>query len=945
MRRALFVLLLLAAAAGAFVAHRAYANHQLEQKLAAARRDLNAGRLSTALRMLEPLVEQHPGTGEGWFMLGRCYQAMNRFDDAVRSWRKVPPSSPFHTRANLAAAGELINDGRYSLAEELLSTHRPRDRESSYEHQRLLIRLYRFQGRTRDVRALLRAGLPLADNPGEDLKELWLLDTSPLPVEALAKALQSARADDPRVWLGKANLAIVASRFDEARHWLEQCQRHDARDLSVRRAAYDLAAATLDPASLRAALSALRPADLEPLEPVILHARLLESRETLERLLDLQPESAWACDRLAALAAREGNLDEARALNLRKSTLDVARDQFRQVLLDGPIDQRASELATLAEQIGERFQARAWRLLADVGRARWKAASAHLPIDDPELPQPQPSFDAALLASLDRLIARGQAVATANSIVTPVFVERAAEVGLVFTYDHGASSRRLLPETMSGGVALLDYDSDGWLDVFVVQGGPLDDDPTRPRAPDRLFRNRGDGTFEDVTESSGIAQLPRGYGLGVAVGDIDNDGHPDLFLSRLRSYALWRNTGNGRFEDVTDAWGLAGLRENPTSAAFADLDDDGDLDLYVCHYMRYDPQHPVLCQNERGEFFYCDPSKVEAAPDRLFRNEGNRFVDVTDTAGIVDRDGRGLGVVAADFDQDRLVDLYVANDGTANFLFRNLGNGTFKDVALAAGVAGSGDGGYQASMGIACGDLDGDLLPDLIVTNFYGEASTLYRNLGAGLFADWTTPSGLGAATRFLLGFGTSFLDYDNDADLDLVTTYGHVNDNRPYYPYAMPAQLLANLGDGRLVDASKNQGVWSIPHVGRGLAVGDIDNDGRLDCLILPQGTPLVYLHNQTPAQNWIRLTLLGTHPSRDASGARVLVRAGGKTQAAERIGGGSYQSASDTRLHFGVGTADRVDPIEIQWPDGSVETHGPLEVNRDYRIRKRGGVEPITR
>jgi hypothetical protein len=498
---------------------------------------------------------------------------------------------------------------------------------------------------------------------------------------------------------------------------------------------------------------------------------------------------------------------------------------------------------------------------------------------------------------------------------------------------------------MSGGVALLDYDADGWLDVFFPQGGRLADDPLEPRPIDRLFRNNHDGTFSDVSEAAGFANLPRDYTLAATVGDVDNDGRPDLFLSQLTAYTLLRNNGDGTFSDITEKAGLGGRRDNPSSAAFADLDNDGDLDLYVTHYMVFDPENPVLCQGENGEYLYCDPSRVTPAPDHLFRNNGDAtFTDVTAEAGLTDPDGRGLGVVAADLDDDGLLDLFVANDGTANYLFHNLGNLKFEEVGLASGVAGNAEGGYQASMGVATGDADGDGKIDLLVTNFYGEASTFYRNLGSGLFTDQTAHSGIGRASRYLLGFGTAFADLDNDGDLDLLTTNGHVNDQRPFYPYAMPMQVMANAGDGRFTDATPSAGpALNKPILGRGLALGDLDHDGRLDAVVVPQGEPALLLRNTTDnGDKSLSLDLRGSASNRDAVGARVTLTASNRTQTAQRTGGSSYQSASGPALHFGLGEALRADRIELRWPSGRTDQFDNLDPGR-YRLVEGENPQPL--
>ncbi len=335
---------------------------------------------------------------------------------------------------------------------------------------------------------------------------------------------------------------------------------------------------------------------------------------------------------------------------------------------------------------------------------------------------------------------------------------------------------------------------------------------------------------------------------------------------------------------------------------------------------------------------YCDPRRFESTQDHLFRNDGGRFLDVTDAAGLVDRDGRGLGVVAADLDGDGRVDLYVANDTTANFLFRNIGGLRFEEVGISSGVAASGAGGFQAGMGIACGDLDGDGLPDLAVTNFFGEATTFYRNLGGGFFSDQSDAVGLTAASRSLLGFGITLSDFNNDGRLDLATANGHVNDYHRLLPYAMPAQLLAGVGDGRLVDVSESAGsVWKTPRVGRGLAAGDLDNDGRLDLLIVDQNTPLAFFHNRTAVGHSVTLRLEGTASNRDGVGARVTVTSGGRRQVVQRVGGGSYLSASDPRLHIGLGAGvDRVETVEVVWPSGKVDCYRDLPADTGYRLRE---------
>jgi hypothetical protein len=485
---------------------------------------------------------------------------------------------------------------------------------------------------------------------------------------------------------------------------------------------------------------------------------------------------------------------------------------------------------------------------------------------------------------------------------------------------------------------MADVNADGWLDVYCVQGGEGID---LQEGGDRLFRNRGDGTFLDATESAGLGPLTRrkGLGQGVTVGDYDNDGRPDLFITRLGCYSLLRNVPGGRFEDVTRIAGLdEGDHQNPTSAAFADLDNDGDLDLYVCHYGRWDPEQPPVCKTTKGERHYCDPAQYESAPDRVFRNDGGVFKDVTEAAGFTDRDGRGLGVVAADLDLDGKVDLFVANDGTANFLFKNLGGFRFEEVGMVSGAAGNAEGAFRAGMGVVAADLDDDGWPDLLVNNLHGEGSTFYRNLGGGLFADNSGPTGVLQATRYLTGFGVVAFDATNSGRLEVATANGHVNDFRPLHPYAMPCRLLEVGRGGRVVDVSERAGApWSVPRLGRGLAAGDLDNDGLVDLVVVSQDEPLAYFHNKTArAGHFLTLLLEGSASNRDGIGARITVDAGGSKRILQRTGGGSYLSSSDPRIHFGLGDATVVDSVVVRWPSGGTDRYDHLPADRGYRLRE---------
>jgi tetratricopeptide (TPR) repeat protein len=902
-----------------------------------ARADLKRGRVEPALRRLSALAAARPGAlgGAVDYWLGLCESSRGHPEAALRAFGRVPEGFPFDSRGAVAEAGANLQRGRLRAAERRLEQALARGGPELAPVRALLVRVYQIEVRFDDVRALLLDGLRDAHDPAAALRQISDLELGRLPYDGLRVALEDAgrlAPDDSRVWLGKGRLALSSGRWDEAATWLRRC-RDDQPDAPVWRAWIDWARGAGRPDEVAAALRHLEPTDLSAAEQSALLAWLHERRgdlpsesAALERWLTEEPANPQALERLAGLAQRAGDLDRAAALRHRKAEADRALDTYRLRLRGRPPTGAAewAALARLAEAAGRHREADSLRALA--------GAEA---VGTDQTARSHEETWAALLRT-------AQAPTSAReppTLIVPTFADEADAAGLRFVYENGETLLHQLPEPFGGGVALLDFDGDGWLDVYCVQGGRFPPDPAHPPAGDRLFRNLGNGAFADVTESSGIVSFPRGYGHGVTVGDFDNDGHPDLFVTRWRAYALYRNNGDGTFADVTEASGLGGARDWPTSAAFVDLDGDGDLDLYVCHYAAWDAENPRLCRDgTTGRTVNCNPLDSPAMPDHLFRNDGGRFVDVTAEAGIDDRDGRGLGVVAADLDGDGLVDLYVANDGTANYLFRNLGGLRFAEVGHESGVAANAAGGYQAGMGVALGDLDGDGLPDLAVTNFLGESTTFYRNLGGGIFGDQTAAIGLAAATRHRLGFGVVAFDANNDGRLDLASANGHVNDLLPHFAYFMPAQLLLGTADGRLVDVSARAGPpWSVPRMGRALAAGDLDNDGQLDLVLLAHNQPLAYLHNRTADGGpFVVLRLEGRPSNRDAIGATVALTAGGRRQVAWRFGGGSYQSSGDPRLHFGLGKAERVDRVEVTWPSGRVETFEDLEIDAGYLLRE---------
>jgi hypothetical protein len=521
------------------------------------------------------------------------------------------------------------------------------------------------------------------------------------------------------------------------------------------------------------------------------------------------------------------------------------------------------------------------------------------------------------------------------------FVEVTEAAGIDFRHQHGGSGEKFTVETMGAVGCFFDYDGDGWPDIYLLNGAPLPGLDLKEKPRNRLFHNRGDGTFADVTLKTGVGDA--GYGMGCSSGDFDNDGDADLYVTNFGPNVLYANAGDGTFKDVTGAAGVADSQWG-TSSAFVDYDADGDLDLYLVNYVDFTVEKNKWCGDfRRGLKSYCHPDVYEAVPDRLFRNDGNgRFTDVTRKAGLHRPDGKGLGVVWSDYDRDGHIDVYVANDSTPNFLYRNNGDGTFKEATLVAGVGYSEDGRAEAGMGTDFGDIDNDGFMDLFVANLSDETNTLYRNNGDGTFTNHTFPSGLGEISLLYLGFGADFLDYDNDGDQDLVVANGHVLDDIQEYndaiTYAERNFLFENGGGGRFREVGRERGRdFRLENVARGLAVADYDHDGDLDLLIsTSNGPPRLLRNDSRNGHHWIHLSLVGTTSNRSAVGARVEVTTGDRRQVQEVRTGSSYLSQGDLGVHFGLGPATRIDRVEIFWPGGGREVFNNLPADRFHTIRQ---------
>jgi hypothetical protein len=533
--------------------------------------------------------------------------------------------------------------------------------------------------------------------------------------------------------------------------------------------------------------------------------------------------------------------------------------------------------------------------------------------------------------------------------VTVDFAAVIADSGIDFTHHNGASPEKYMPETMGSGALIFDYDNDGWSDIFFVDGGSFADTRVSESARHRLYRNNGrtDGTigFTDVSDDAGIGKSS--FGMGACSADYDNDGWDDIYVTSVGANSLYRNKGDGSFSDMTAEAGV-GSDVWSSSCAFRDIDNDGNVDLYVTNYVDFAVDNNKYCGDIQDVRFYCHPNIYNGVADILYRNNGNgTFTDISLEAGVYSTEGKGLGVVFTDYDNDGWSDIYVANDSTPNFLFHNSGDGSFEETALLAGVAVGMDGLPLAGMGTDTGDVDGDGLTDLIVTNLDRQTHSVYRNTGGGLFLDDTYGSGVGEATLPFVGFGTVLFDYDNDRDLDLGIANGDVLDNihllNDSATYAQRNLLLENDGSGVFTVIRGEPGTgFESRKVSRAMTVGDLDNDGDLDVLVTNNGQTPDLLQNVGGNQkNSLEVHLIGTESNRRGIGARLTLSIGNQILVRSAKAGSSYLGQNDGRVHFGMGDAEGAEKLEIAWPSGQVDIFEGIEANRIVTVQEGGTVE----
>jgi hypothetical protein len=526
-------------------------------------------------------------------------------------------------------------------------------------------------------------------------------------------------------------------------------------------------------------------------------------------------------------------------------------------------------------------------------------------------------------------------------------IDVTAQAGLTFEHNSGAYGGKLLPETLGSGCAFLDYDADGWQDILLVNAMDWPGHK-KQKSTLKLYKNNRNGTFTDVTRAAGLEiEL---YGMGVAVGDYNNDGFPDILITCVGQNRLFQNTGKGTFIDVTKKSGLMGRQAFSTSAIWFDFDLNGLLDLFVCNYVNWSPEHDVFCSLDGKHKSYCTPEAYRGETCWLFRNRGDgSFEDATAASGIFDASSKSLGVALLDFDQDGWPDLLVANDTQPNKLYKNLRNGKFKDVGVEAGIAFSPDGKARAGMGVAVGDFENSGRPGIAITNFDNEMVALYR-AGKSGFDDVSLLSGVGAPSKTTLGFGCAFLDVDLDGRLDLAVGNGHIDEAvrniRGNVGYAQPPQLFLNLGSGKFREAASEAGPdFAKAKVGRGLAYGDFDRDGDLDLLLTTNNGPAyLYRNDQDAGHRAIRFYLTGTKSNRDAIGTVVRIFYAGESQMRIVHGGSSYLSQSELPVTFGLGRRDRIERLVVEWPSGATQEFKNLATGNGYQLTENKDIIAIS-
>ncbi len=553
------------------------------------------------------------------------------------------------------------------------------------------------------------------------------------------------------------------------------------------------------------------------------------------------------------------------------------------------------------------------------------------------------SFLKIASGALAFVIALPAAFGQAKKASSVHFTDITQQSGIRFTHNNGAFGKRYLPETLGPGAAFIDYDGDGYPDILLVNGQDWPGHPKRGKTTLKLYHNNGNGTFTDVTAKAGLAISL--YGMGAAVGDFDNDGHDDVFVTALGQSHLFHNNGNGTFTDVTKQAGMWGPNEFSTSAAWVDYDKDGKLDLVVANYVQWTPETDIYCTLDGTRKSYCTPESYKGASLRLWHNlGGGRFEDVTQKAGVFDNTSKSLGIAVLDYDNDGWPDLLIANDTQPNKLYRNTGKGTFTERAVQAGVAFSEDGVARAGMGVDAADYDRSGRESLAISNFSNQMMSLYHNEGNGLFVDEAARAEVGRASLLTLGFSCFFFDYDLDGWQDIFVANGHIEEDiervQKRIKYRQPPHLFRNLGNCKFMEVADQMGAsFNSPRVDRGAAYADIDNDGDLDLLVMTNGGPALLFRNDGSPNQSLRIRLQGTRSNRDGIGAVVRISAGNGKQS-QMMKSGGYLSSNELVLTFGLGSEKKVSSVEVTWPSGQVDRLSNVDAGQTITVQEGKGV-----
>ena len=920
---------------------------------------------ATAKKMLDSVLSRDPSHHQALMMRGQLAREEGDRDLALSLWRKIPDAAL--TNAAMARYLEgtlLLDNGEARRAEQSLR----KAVELNPAHLRsreTLLQLYVLQLREADVRKQL---LGLREYQPWSLEQLLLFSMSANPVDVSKEnqaLLEKFTLNDP---LDSASVLGLLKRravqgADDA-EVITLAQSASKRMPENTELLGFAAGLLLHSADLAAAETVLGSTPQEGLVALDLLRSLgtyfadvrnwVQARVCFERLLQIEPDDLPSNYRLGlvleALGEKEAGvkyLEKAKLLERLAARFEHIARQVELMNNKGQLtrDELAApaiEVARLYQRMERPAAARLWlhqslewapnnaaaqQFIREFGGNRLLAAVTNVELKNERRLLADSDAGSPMAAVPKGFVIRkstGDAVAT-DEPSQIVFRDCHVEAGVDFQYFNGESGAKYLLESMGGGVAVIDYDGDGWPDLYFTQGARVPLDPADKAYQDRLFRNLGNGQFEDVTMSAGLGD--NRYSQGCVAGDVDNDGHTDLLVANWGENVLYMNNGDGTFDERTAAAGLGGKQNWNSSLALADFNRDGNLDLYVVTYVQ---DALRICRSIDGRPGACHPRNFAAEPDFLYLNRGDgTFTEESNSTGIDVPDGKGLGIIVADFDRDGWPDIYVANDGTPNFVFRNQGASggqlRFSDEGLTSGGAVSHEGLAQGSMGIAAGDYDEDGLLDLYVTNFYFEGSALYLNQGEMSFVDAIRAANLYACTRLLVGFGTQAADFNLDGKLDIFATNGHIDDFRfRGEPWRMPAQVFANRGRGTFTDQSRRAGpIFVEEQLGRGVARVDYDRDGKPDIVVSHLDRPAALMRNESEfTGNSLAIELKGVISNRDAIGAIISVHLGRLEVVREICGGDGYYASNDRQQIFGIGASTVVDKIEISWPSGQKST-----------------------